>query len=61
MDTWARRVPGPVFPRGKNNVSSNLVNEILGRGQAEVIHRFTWSEDISSRDPNEFMAEIKKV
>jgi len=48
-------------PGGKNNVSSNLVNESSGEVKPRSL-RFTWSmKTTSSRDPNEIMAEIKKV
>jgi len=48
-------------PGGKNNVSSNVVNESSGEVKPRSL-RFTWSmKTTSSRDPNEIMAEIKKV
>merc|ERR1719215_1922284 len=48
-------------PGGKSNVSSNVVNESTGEGKPRSL-RFTWSmKTTSSRDPNEIMAEIKKV
>jgi len=48
-------------PGGKSNVSSNVVNESSGEVKPRSL-RFTWSmKTTSSRDPNEIMAEIKKV
>ena len=48
-------------PGGKSNVSSNVVNESTGEVKPRSL-RFTWSmKTTSSRDPNEIMAEIKKV
>ena len=45
----------------KSNVSSNVVNESSGEVKPRSL-RFTWSmKTTSSRDPNEIMAEIKKV
>ena len=46
-------------PAGKSNVS-NVVNESTEVKPRSL--RFTWSmKTTSSRDPNEIMAEIKKV
>merc|ERR1712107_30825 len=52
-------IPGPGTPSGKSTVSSGVGEggEVKPRSL-----RFTWSmKTTSSRDPNEIMAEIKKV
>jgi len=63
FDQGSLNIPGPGTPSGGKSTVSSVGGVVAESGEVKPRSlRFTWSmKTTSSRDPNEIMAEIKKV